>query len=296
MTERGTESRHALSNGIHAATEDEILSRILSSQADAIAALEPAFRQVGLAAEAGAQALRQGRKMAYAGAGSSGLMALADCLELPGTFGIAPDRVPMLFAGGVGALLHMQGGAEDDPALALADLERAALGKGDIIICLAASGRTPYTLAIAKEAKARGVVVVAVSNTANAALLSLADIAILLDTGPEIVTGSTRMGAGTSQKIVLNMISVLVAIRLGHVHDGFMVNVIADNMKLLDRAKRIVANVAQTDPATALNALDQTGGAVKPAILVAQGMGRTEAETALAQSRGHLAPLLRQRK
>ncbi|NEX46451.1 N-acetylmuramic acid 6-phosphate etherase [Pseudotabrizicola algicola] len=292
MAERRTESRHILSANLHAAQGADVLSRILASQHGAIAALTPAFPQIIAAAQAGAQALRAGGKMGYAGAGSSGLMALADCLELPGTFGIAPDRVPMLFAGGVEALLHMQGGVEDDPKLALADIARAQIGAGDTILCLAASGRTPYTLAVAKEAKARGAVVVGLSNTAEADLLALADIPVVLDTGPEIITGSTRMGAASAQKIALNMISVLVGLHLGHVYDGFMVNLTADNIKLLDRAARIVAAVSGADIAAAQAALDETEGAVKPAILVATGMTRPEAEAALVRTGGHLAPAL----
>jgi len=293
VTGRRTEDRHILSDGIHGIPGADVLARILTSQHAAIAAVVPAFPHILVAAEAGAEALRQGGKMAYAGAGSSGLMALADCLELPGTFGIAPDRVPMLFAGGTAALLHMQGGVEDDPELAMADLDRAGLGKGDVILCLAASGRTPYTLTVAREAKARGARVIGLANAPGTELLAIADIPILLDTGPEIVTGSTRMGAGTTQKIALNMISVLVGIGLGHVHDGYMVNLTADNLKLIDRAARIVALVSGAELQAAQAALRQTGGAVKPAILVAQGLSAAQAEAALDQSRGHLTPVLR---
>ncbi len=292
MSEQRTEGRHALSDGLHAITAAEALSRILDCQSQALSTLKPAFGQIERAARAGADALRQGGKMAYAGAGSSGLMALADCLELPGTFGIAPDRVPMLFAGGVAALLHMQGGVEDDPELAMADLDRAKLAQGDVILCLAASGGTPYTLAVAHGAQARGVTVVGLSNVPTAPLLAMADIPILLETGPEIVTGSTRMGAGTAQKVALNMLSVLVAIDLGHVHDGFMVNVTADNAKLVGRAVRIVTDVSGTSEEAAREALNHTKGAVKPAILVARGMTLAQADAALAKTGGRLAPLL----
>ncbi|MDR7124299.1 N-acetylmuramic acid 6-phosphate etherase [Pseudotabrizicola sp. 4114] len=296
MSEHRTESRHALSDGLHAVATAEVLSRILTGQAQALAALTPAFPRITQAARAGAQALGRGGKMAYAGAGSSGLMALADCLELPGTFGIAPDRVPMLFAGGVEALLHMQGGPEDDPALAKADLVRAQLTAGDVVLCLAASGGTPYTLAVAEGAKALGVTVVGFSNVATAPLLQVADIPVFLDTGPEIITGSTRMGAGIAQKVALNMLSVLVAIDLGHVHDGFMVNVTADNAKLVGRAARIVASVSGAGQEAARAALTQTNGAVKPAILVARGMTAAQADQALATTGGHLAPLLTDQK
>ncbi|PJF09943.1 N-acetylmuramic acid 6-phosphate etherase [Pseudorhodobacter sp. MZDSW-24AT] len=292
MSEQRTEGRHVLSTGLHAVAAQETMSRILECQLHALAALRPALAQIERAAQAGADALRRGGKMAYAGAGSSGLMALADCLELPGTFGIAPDRVPMLFAGGADALLHMRGGVEDDPELAKSDLNRAQLSQGDVILCLAASGGTPYTLAVARGAKALGVTVVGLSNVRTAALLDLADIPILLETGPEIVTGSTRMGAGTAQKVALNMVSVLIGVALGHVHDGFMVNLTADNAKLVGRAARIVTEVSAVTEQAARDALSQTHGSVKPAILVARGMSPAQAEQALAKTGGHLAPLL----
>ncbi|MFN7224508.1 MAG: N-acetylmuramic acid 6-phosphate etherase [Paracoccaceae bacterium] len=292
MSERRTESHHPLSDGLHAISEAEVLSRILTCQTVALGVLTPAFPQIVRAAQAGAKALRDGGKMGYAGAGSSGLMALADCLELPGTFGISPDRVPMLFAGGVQALLHMQGGVEDDESLALADLDHASLAQGDVILCLAASGGTPYTMTIAKAAKARGVLVVGFANVTEAPLLGIADIAVVLDTGPEIVTGSTRMAAGTVQKVALNMLSVLVGINLGHVHDGYMVNLTADNSKLIDRAARIVAAISGADEDSARDALAQTLGAVKPAVLVARGLSPDQADSALSGTGGHLAPLL----
>jgi len=216
-------------------------------------------------------------------------MALADCLELAGTFGLPPDRTPMLFAGGAGALLHMVGSVEDDPALALADLERAQLGAGDMVLVLSASGRTPYALEVARAARARGVTVAGFANVPGTPLLALADLPVLIETGPEVITGSTRMGAATAQKVALNMVSVLVGIRLGHVHDGFMVNVVADNAKLIDRASRIVASVAGVSRADANLALAATDGAVKPAILVAGGMTPAAAEAALKASGGHLS-------
>ena len=292
MSEQSTERRHALSDGLHAVAPAEVLSRILTGQTHALASLAPAYVQIAQAASAGAQALRRGGKMAYAGAGSSGLMALADCLELPGTFGIAPDRVPMLFAGGVQSLFHMQGEPEDSPEPARNDLARAGLTKGDVILCLAASGGTPYTLAIAKGAQALGATVVGFSSVATSPLLTMANIAVFLDTGPEIVTGSTRMGAGTAQKVALNMLSVLVAIDLGHVHDGFMVNVTADNAKLVNRAAQIVSDVSGVGQEMARAALTKTNGAVKPAILVARGFTPEQAAQALTESTGHLAPLL----
>ena len=293
MAPRSTEGRHPASEGLHARAGLSVLEDLLAAQQAALAQLRPALPALERAADLAAAALRDGGKMGYAGAGSSGLMALADCLELSGTFGLPPARTPMMFAGGAAALLHMVGSVEDDPDLARADLDRAALGPGDVVLVLAASGRTPYALEVARGARARGVTVIGFANVAGAALLDLADVPVLLETGPEVVTGSTRMGAATAQKVALNMISVLVGIRLGHVHDGYMVNLVADNDKLIDRAARIVAAVAGVSRADADLALAATAGAVKPAILVSRGMNPDAAQTALNASGGHLSAVMK---
>ncbi|WP_309667938.1 N-acetylmuramic acid 6-phosphate etherase [Tabrizicola sp.] len=292
MTDRATERQHPSAPGLHAAAAQDVFERLLDAQIAALSAIRPAIPALTSAAEAGADALRQGCKVAYAGAGSSGLMALADCLELWGTFGIPVDRTPMLFAGGAAALLHMTGAVEDDPAQAIPDLMRAALGTGDAVICVSASGSTPYTLAVAQGAKARGAKVIGISNVSGSELLELADFPVLLNTGPEVVAGSTRMAAASAQKVALNMLSVLVGIRLGHVHDGYMVNVVADNAKLVDRAARIVSAVSGQDLALAREALRQSEGEVKPAILIALGAKPEQALTQLKASDGHLSQVL----
>lgn len=264
----------------------------MQAQTDAIASLSAALPAVEAAAQAAAAALRRGGRLGYAGAGSSGLMALADALELAGTFGIPPDRTPVLFAGGASALLQMRGDVEDDAEAAAGDFRRSGLSRGDVLTVVSASGSTPYALTVAQAARTAGVTVVGIANAAPSALLERADIGVHLATPPELVAGSTRLGAATAQKAALNLMSVLLGIELGHVHDGFMVNVQADNAKLVGRAARIVAGVAGVDEDAARAALAQTGGAVKPAILVAQGRTPDDAEQALRQSGGHLAPLL----
>ncbi len=292
MQDSSTEARHPQSARLHLQSPDRVLALLLEAQIRALDALTPALPSIERAAGAGAAALRAGGRMGYAGAGSSGLMAMADCLELAGTFGLPPDRTPMLLAGGSDALLHMTGGVEDDPDLARADVARAGLGAGDVLLVLSASGTTPYALAAAKAAQACGVTVAGFANVPNSALLEDSDIPVLIDTGAEIVAGSTRMGAATAQKVALNLLSVLVGISLGHVHDGHMVNVVADNAKLVARAARIVADVAAVPQAGAEAALTATGGAVKAAILVARGMDPHRARAALAETGGHLGPLV----
>lgn len=294
MAGYSTEERHPSSHGLQAVSAEVALSRLLDAQQAAIGAIRPAMPALARAAQIATDVLREGRRLGYAGAGSSGLMALSDRLELAGTFGIAPERTPMLFAGGAEALSHMVGGVEDDTGLALRDLLASGLDAGDAVICLSASGRTPYTVEIARQAKAQGVTVIAIANVAGSPLLDGADVAILIETGAEVVAGSTRLGAATAQKVALNMLSVLLGIGLGHVHEGYMVNVVADNAKLVDRATRIVAAVSGVAPDKARAALDRTLGAVKPAILIAAGADPATAAGLLDRHGGHLGPALRE--
>ena len=292
MSDRPTEALHPASQGLHARPAAQALDCLLAAQVAAVRALSAAAPALEAAADAAANALTGGGRLAYAGAGSSGLMALSDALELAGTFGIPPARTPVLIAGGVASLVHMQGGVEDDLSLAEDDIARLNPGPRDAVICVSASGGTPYTLAVARAARASGAAVIGIANVPGAALLSAASHPVLVETGPEVVCGSTRMGAATAQKVALNMISVLVGIRLGAVHDGHMVDVVADNAKLRDRAARIVSAISGAGEDRAREALAATGGVVKTAVLVARGLTPEAALSALAQSGGHLAPHL----
>ncbi len=290
---RPTEQRHPKAPGLQALPPAEALSHLLDAQLAAAAEVRSALPAIASAAEAGARALRAGGRLAYAGAGSSGLMALADALELAGTFGIPPERTPILFAGGASALLAMTGAVEDDPDLAARDLAATAFTPDDCLVAVSASGGTPYTLAVAEGAKAAGATLIALVNVPDGALARIADIPILIDTGPELLAGSTRMGAGTAAKIALNMLSTLAGSLLGHVHDGFMVNLVADNAKLRDRAARITAEISGADILSATSALDASGGEVKPAVLLAAGAPDLEtAYRLLVESGGHLGPAL----
>ena len=292
MAERDTEARHPAAAGLHVRPAPAVLATLLDAQLTSLQVVRKAVPALERVAQAGTQALARGGKMAYAGAGSSGLMALADCLELVGTFGLKPEQTPMLFAGGPDALLHMKGAVEDDAAAARADFDRAGLAAGDLVMVLSASGTTPYALAIAEFARAQGVIVAGFANMADSPLMKAADIPVLLETGPEVVAGSTRMAAATAQKVALNMVSVMVGIGLGHVYDGYMVNLIADNAKLVKRAARIVGDIANVPLPMAEAALAATHGAVKPAILVATGMDPEDAEDALRDAQGNLGDVL----
>ena len=292
MSDRPTEAVHPASRGLHALPAAQALAQLLAAQIGAVQALTAALPALEAASDAAAQALHGGGRLAYAGAGSSGLMALSDALELAGTFGIPTARTPVLVAGGVAALLHMQGGVEDDLGLAAADVARLTPGKGDAVICVSASGSTPYTLAVARAARSAGAAVIGIANVPGGALLAASSHPVLIETGAEVISGSTRMGAATAQKVALNMLSVLVGIRLGAVHDGYMVDVVADNAKLRDRAARIVAAISGAGESKSRQALAITGGVVKTAVLVARGLTPERAAEALRHSGGHLAPIL----
>ncbi|WP_254436169.1 N-acetylmuramic acid 6-phosphate etherase [Ruegeria arenilitoris] len=264
---------------------------LAEGQIAAATAVRDALDNIARGAEAMAETIRTDGVLHFVAAGSSGLMAAADAQELGGTFSIAPARLRIHMAGGLPTGVQMPGGAED----ATDGLEDvlSALTPRDTVIAVSASGSTPYTVAAAKIARARKATVIGIANNADSPLLQGADIPILLATPPELISGSTRMGAGTAQKIALNMLSSLMAVELGHVHGGMMVNLRADNDKLRARATGIVARIADVDANTAQQALETANGEVKPAILIAaQDLSLAQAHTQLKASRGILAAAL----
>lgn len=293
MAQKRTEALHEHAAGLDEQPPAAVLGFLAGAQVDAAKTVRAAIPDIADAAKIVAETLAAGGRLAYAAAGSSGLMALADALELPGTYGIPRNRIVVLFAGGAAALQDMAGAPEDDAAQAAREVVDAGLGKGDCLIAVSASGSTPYAVGALDQAARRGVKTIAIANNAGSTLLGLADTPILLATPPEVIAGSTRMGAGTAQKIALNMLSTLAAIHLGHVHDGYMVNLFADNIKLRGRAARIVSAVAGCDEQAALAALEKTGGEVKPAILIAAGAADAKAAEQLLDETGRrLRPAL----
>lgn len=279
-TKLGTEDRDSHAMGFDTLPPTRVLEVLATAQIEAARSVEAAIPAIAEASNRVAAALSSGHRLAYVGAGSSGLMALADCLELPGTYGIGLNQAIVVLAGGRNSLVDMLGTGEDDVEAGAADLEATGIGRGDCIIAVSASGSTPYTLAAARAAKKRGSTVIGIANNAGAPLLRAADVAILLKTPPEVISGSTRMGAGTAQKIALNMLSTLMAVHLGHVLDGHMVNVRADNEKLRVRAARIVTDITGISIDTATGLLRESRGSVKHAILLAAGAGDIEAADA----------------
>ena len=291
MTARTTEHLHDGAAGLDQRPPEQIASLLAEGQLAAATSVQQAIPALCAGAEAMARALRSGGCLHYIAAGSSGLMAAADAQELGGTFSIPPAQLRIHMAGGLPTGVEMPGDTEDETD----GLARAlkTLTPTDTVIAVSASGSTPYTVAGARLANAQGATVIGIANNAGSDLLNLADHPILLETPPEILSGSTRMGAGTAQKIALNMLSTLMAVHLGHVHDGMMVNLTADNAKLRARARGIVARIATVSDVAATAALDAADGDVKTAILIAAcGHGRAAAQAVLKETNGHLRPAL----
>jgi N-acetylmuramic acid 6-phosphate etherase len=285
MAERRTEGRHEHAKGLDARQPLDVLGVLADAQKAAVAAVDPALADIAAASRLAADALLAGGRLVYAGAGSSGLMAMADALELPGTYGISREHIVILLAGGAASLVDLAGGFEDDRALAVSDAKEAGLRAGDCVIAVSASGSTPYALSLIAYAKEKGAKVIAMANNPGAALFGDADVSILLPTPPEVISGSTRMGAGTAQKIAFNLFSTLLGIHLGHVHDGHMVNLKADNIKLRGRACRIVSDISGVGLDEAERLLTLSDGSVKAAVLLARGVeDKAAAQVALDRS------------
>lgn len=267
----------------------DVLSAFWEGQMSAVAAVRAALPQIAAAVPAIVHRLREDEsRVIYAGAGSSGLLAMQDGMELTPTFGWPLDRLDFLMAGGDAARLKPQGVSEDDVSSAQKDVAETGLRRTDVVIAVAASGTTPYTVEVARLAREAGALVVSIANNPDVPLLDLADYPIAVETGPEVVAGSTRLGAGTAQKAVLGMLSSTVMTRLGHVVDGLMVSMIADNEKLHKRATQIVSQIAACDDEQAADALKQVDGHLKPAVLVAAGRSPAEAKALLAETGGDL--------
>lgn len=291
MINRQTEQLHEAARGLDALPLPEIAAILAQGQVDSAAVVARAGDALSRGAAIMAAALRAGHVLHYAAAGSSGLMAMADACELAGTFGTDPSQIRIHMAGGIPQDATMPGGTEDDQD----DARGAAstIGAGDAIIIISASGTTPFAVEIARLARAKGASVIGIANNEGTALLDLADVAICLPTPPEVLAGSTRMGAGTAQKAALNIMSTLMGVALGNVHDGMMVNVRADNAKLRARAIGMIAEIAKVDEGRAAACLANAEGEVKLAVALAAGAtDLNHAKDCLKRADGFLRPVL----
>lgn len=266
----------------------EILDAMIEGQFAAVAAVHaarPALERAALAIE---ERLRGGGRLVYAGAGTSGRLAVQDGAELMPTFGWPPERLVLLMAGGRDAPVRAVEGAEDEAEEAAALVRRHAIGGRDALIAVAASGTTPFTVACLREAGTRGALTVGIANNPNTPILDESEHPIRLDTGAEPIAGSTRMKAGTAQQVALTLLSSLVMIRLGRVYEGLMVDVQASNTKLVRRSEAILAQLTGHGRDRVREALRQADGSVKLALLLLEGGGIEEARAALDQSGGDL--------
>jgi N-acetylmuramic acid 6-phosphate etherase len=257
-------------------------------QLAAVAAVGRALPAITSATHAAKEALGDRGRLIYVGAGTSGRVAVQDGAELPPTFAWPEERLRFIIAGGESALITSVEGAEDDVADAVKQIDDVRLSPHDVVIAVAASGTTPFTVAALQQAGTYGIVTIGVANNPGTALLTSAKYPVLVETGRELIAGSTRMKAGTAQKVVLNLISTGIMLRLGRVFRGMMVNMQTTNTKLKLRAELMVTQIAGCDQSQAACALEQADGDIKLATLMVLGYEKAEAEGLLASHNGNL--------
>ncbi len=270
----------------------DILDAMIEGQLAAVAAVRavrPALEHAAFATEA---RLKEGGRLIYAGAGTSGRLAVQDGAELMPTFSWPEERLLLFMAGGKDAMTRAVEGAEDDLEHAKRLVEDHDVRARDVLIAVAASGTTPFTLACLRESRKRGALTIGIANNPETALLKESDHAIFLDTGSESIAGSTRMNAGTAQRITLNVFSSLVMVMLGRVYDGLMVDLQAVNDKLVKRSQRILTRLTGHGPGDARAALALADGNLKVAVLLLNGCDLNEANEALSRAGGQLRAAL----
>ncbi|MEO3750714.1 N-acetylmuramic acid 6-phosphate etherase [Streptomyces sp. B6B3] len=257
------------------------------------AAVTRQLPRIAAAIDAAAERMARGGRLLYLGAGTAGRLGVLDASECPPTFNTDPKEVVGLIAGGPDAMVTAVEGAEDSRELAAADLDRQGVGPDDVVVGISASGRTPYAVGAVEHARARGALTIGLSCNADSPLAAAAEHGIEIVVGPELITGSTRLKAGTAQKLVLNMISTISMIRLGKTYGNLMVDVRASNEKLRARSRRIVQLATGASDDAIEGALAATGGEVKNAILIILGdVNAATADRLLAESGGHLRAAL----
>jgi len=286
---RQTEQRNPGSRNLDRMTAIQIV-RLMSREdrkvPTAVARELPAIAQ---AVEAILQRIENGGRLIYVGAGSSGRIATLDASECPPTFGTPPELVQALIAGGKRAMTQAVEGAEDRWGEAVRDLKRIRLTGADAVVGIAASGTTPYVLAALAFAKKRKALTIAITSSRRSPLARAARIAIAPEVGPEVIAGSTRLKAGTAQKLVLNMLSTATMVRLGHLYDNLMIDVARTNEKLRDREKRILMEASGRDVSAVEHALRQSKHNLRLAlIMLKRNISAEQAKKRLAAARGHL--------
>ena len=266
----------------------EIIAAMYEGQLAAAAAVRGALADIARAVDAAVPALERGGRIVYVGAGTSGRIGVQDGTELPPTYDWPSERLMFAMAGGLGALVQSVEGAEDDDAEGARAVTEAKVGANDVVIGIAASGTTPYTVGALRAATAAGAVTIALANNRHAPLLESARYPILVETSTEVIAGSTRMKAGTAQKIVLNLFSTAVMVKMGRVYRGLMVHMRATNTKLRRRAEVIVRQIVNCSDADAARYVAEADGDVKVAVLLGLGLEPKEAVDMLQKYGGNL--------
>lgn len=288
-----TESQSLRFRNLETLSGEDMLRALFEGQQQAFVAVSAAIPALQKAVDLSVARLRDPQsRLIYVGAGTSGRVAMLDGVELAPTFGWPKERIVFLLAGGAASFSEAREGAEDDETAARDAIRDAVCGPQDVVFALAASGATPFTLSAIDAARQRGALTFGFANNPDSPLLDAAEHGILLDTGAEVLAGSTRLAAGTSQKMALNILSTAIMIRLGKVYQGRMVDMKATNAKLHRRAVSMVVDVTGCGESEARGALEATGFQVKPAILVVQGMSPSEAEATLRDSGDDLHAVL----
>lgn len=289
-----TERRNPASAHIDSCTTLEMVTIMQQEDSKIAAAIQKILPDIARAIDETSLRLQEGGRLFYLGAGTSGRLGILDASECPPTYGTNPELVQGLIAGGIPAIFRAQEGAEDNPCLAVHDLKEHGFSAKDVLVGIAASGRTPYVVGGLQYAQKIGALTIALACSEHAEIAALADIALTPVTGPEVVTGSTRMKAGTAQKLVLNMLSTGTMIKLGKVYGNLMVDVKASNKKLEERAIRIVMEGSGCERTEAEKALKGADGHAKLAILmVVTGVSAGEGKALLERTSGHLAAAIR---
>jgi N-acetylmuramic acid 6-phosphate etherase len=288
-----TEQQNLASQALDSKSPLEIATIINSEDAKVAAAVGKALPQIAQGIDAVTEALARGGRLIYVGAGTSGRIAALDAAECPPTFGSDPRQVQYVIAGGDRALGHAVEANEDSPELGQRDIARLRPTKKDVVAGIAASGRTPYTIAAVEYARKKGARTIGISCNRDSPLARVADIAITAEVGPEVVSGSTRMKAGTAQKMILNMLTTGAMTRLGYVYGNLMVNVSVKNQKLLERGITILSKAAEVDRDRARSALDKADGSVPLALIMLKAsVTRSEAQRMLKGSGGNVRKAL----
>jgi N-acetylmuramic acid 6-phosphate etherase len=284
-----TEQPNPAYDNLDVSSTREILQMMNEAEKSVPEAVAKVLPDIERAVELTVRQLQSGGRLIYVGAGTSGRLGVLDASECPPTFNTPPTLVRALIAGGTQAVFESVEEAEDQPLAAAADLQGIGLTAKDVVVGIAASGRTPYVIGALEYANQVGAATIALSCNPNAVISSLATVAIEVDTGPEVLMGSTRLKAGTAQKQVLNMISTATMVRLGKVYRNLMVDLQCSNEKLLERSRRIIMLATGVSYDEAAKALEAAGGRVKTAILmIRKGIDRAAAEALLNEAGGFL--------